>query len=83
MDLVEEKNPNVVKLYEKYHSKGLEIIGVSLDGTPTQKQPKEDWIKAIKDDGLTWHQVSNLKYFKDPIARKYNIRSISCYFNTG
>ena len=71
-----KENPNVVKLYEKYHSKGLEIIGVSLDGTPTQKQPKEAWIKAINDDGLTWPQVSNLKYFKDPIARQYNIRSI-------
>jgi peroxiredoxin len=70
------ENPNVVKVYEKYHSKGLEIIGVSLDGSGRQKDPKDAWIKAIEQDNLTWHQVSNLSYFNDPVARAYNIKSI-------
>lgn len=70
------ENPNVVKVYEKYHSKGLEIIGVSLDGSGRQQNPKEDWIKAIEKDQLTWHQVSNLSYFNDPVAKAYNITSI-------
>lgn len=74
------ENPNVVKVYEKYKDKGLEIIGVSLDGNRRQKDPKAAWKKAIKDDNLTWHQVSNLKYFNDPIARSYNIRSIPATF---
>ena len=74
------ENPNLVKLYNKYHAKGLEIVGVSLDGAPNQKIPKDDWTKAIETDGLTWHQVSNLKYFKDPIAKQYNIRSIPATF---
>lgn len=66
------ENPNVVKLYEKYHDKGLEIIGVSLD----KAEHKDRWIKAIEDDGLTWPQISNLKSWNEPIARLYNIRSI-------
>ena len=69
------ENPNIVKVYEKYHDKGLEIIGVGLDGRRGQQNPKEAWIKAINDDKLTWHQVSNLRYF-DEIAKLYNVRSI-------
>jgi peroxiredoxin len=66
------ENPNVVKVYDKYHDKGLEIISVSLD-KPGQK---EKWLKAIEDDKLTWHHVSNLQYFQDPVAQQYNIQSI-------
>ncbi|WP_028873574.1 TlpA disulfide reductase family protein [Psychroserpens burtonensis] len=74
------ENPNVVKVYNKYHSKGLEIIGVSLDGSSRQKDPKDAWIKAIEQDQLTWNQVSNLSYFNDPVARAYNIKSIPATF---
>ena len=66
----------MVKVYEKYHDKGLEIIGVSLDGTPNQKDPKAAWMDAIEKDNLTWHQVSNLSYFNDPIAKLYSIQAI-------
>ena len=75
-----KENPNVVKVYEKYHDKGLEIIGVSLDGNPRQKDAKQEWLNAIEKDGLTWHQVSNLNYFNDPVAKQYNIRSIPATF---
>nr|WP_321234140.1 TlpA disulfide reductase family protein [uncultured Psychroserpens sp.] len=74
------ENPNVVKVYNKYHDKGLEIIGVSLDGTKRQKDPKDAWTKAIAQDKLTWNHVSNLNYFDDPVARAYNIRSIPATF---
>lgn len=67
-----KENPNVVKIYQKYHDKGLEIINVSLD----RPGHKDRWIKAIKDDNLTWHHVSNLNYFNDPIAKLYNINAI-------
>ena len=73
------ENPNVVKIYEQYHAKGLEIIGVGLDGRRGQNNPKEAWVKAIEDDNLTWHQVSNLKYF-DEIAKTYNVKSIPSMF---
>ncbi len=68
------ENPNVLKVYNKYHSKGLNIVGVSLD------RKAEDWNKAIADDGLTWNQVSNLAYFNDPIARLYNVEAIPAAF---
>lgn len=71
------ENPYVVKIYEKYHDKGLNIIGVSLD----KPDAKDAWLKAIKDDKLGWHHVSNLKYWDDPIARElYHVESIPQVF---
>jgi peroxiredoxin len=67
------ENPNVVKIYNKYHEKGLNILGVSLD------RRAEDWIKAIEEDGLTWNHVSNVQYF-DEIAELYNVNAIPATF---
>ena len=67
------ENPNVVQVYNKYHDKGLNIIGVSLD------RRAEDWTKAIEDDGLVWNHVSNVQYF-DEIAELYNVRAIPATF---
>ncbi|MED5269514.1 MAG: TlpA disulfide reductase family protein [Bacteroidota bacterium] len=64
------ENPNLVKLYKKYSSSGLQIVGVSLDRT------KEQWEKAVSDDNLPWIHVSNLNFWNDPIARQYSIRAI-------
>ena len=64
------ENPNLVRLYKKYNSSGLQIIGVSLDRT------KEQWEKAISDDNLPWIHVSNLDFWNDPVARMYSIRAI-------
>ncbi len=67
------ENPYVVEIYKKYHDKGLNIIGVSLD----KPGNKDAWLKAIKDDGLIWYHVSNLKFWQDPIARElYHVESI-------
>lgn len=68
------ENPNVVRVYKKYHDKGLNIIGVSLD------RKAEDWKKAIEDDGLTWNHVSNIAYFDDEIAKLYNVNAIPAAF---
>ena len=70
------ENPNLVKLYEKYHSKGLEIISVSLE----RGNQKAFWIEAIKKDQLNWHNVSNLKFWQDPIAQTYGVKSIPATF---
>ena len=68
------ENPNIVKVYNKYHDKGLNIIGVSLDRTA------EAWTKAIEDDGLAWNHISNIAYFDDAIARLYNVNAIPAAF---
>ena len=70
------ENPNVVKVYNKYHDKGLNIISVSLD-KDTQKQR---WIDAIAQDKMDWYHVSNLKFWSDPIAKQYGVRSIPATF---
>lgn len=75
-----KENPNVVKIYEKYKEKGLEIIGVSLDGAPNQKDAKAAWLDAIEKDNLTWPQISNLAFFNDPIAQQYQIQAIPATF---
>ncbi len=69
-----QENPTVVAAYKKYHKKGLNIVGVSLD------KNAEDWKKAIQDDGLIWNQVSHVKYFQDPVARLYNVDAIPAAF---
>lgn len=71
-----EENPNIVRVYEKYHDKGFNILGVSLD-RPGQR---DKWLQAIEDDNLTWNQVSNLMFWQDPVAQKYNIRAIPAAF---
>ncbi len=70
------ENPNVVKVYNQYHSKGLNIISVSLD----KATQKDKWIQAIKDDNMDWYHVSNLKFWQDPIAQQYSVRSIPATF---
>lgn len=70
------ENPNVVKVYNKYHDKGLNIISISLD----KAEQKDKWLQAIKDDKMDWYHVSNLQYWQDPIARQYNVRSIPATF---
>jgi peroxiredoxin len=64
------ENPNVVKVYNKYHDKGFDILGVSLDDN------RENWLKAIEDDGLTWNHVSDLAGWKNAVAAQYAVRSI-------
>ncbi len=71
------ENPNLVKTYNKYKDQGLNIISVSLD-KPGQK---ERWIQAIQDDNLEqWSHVSNLKFWDEPVARQYRVRSIPATF---
>lgn len=71
------ENPNIVKVYNKYHDKGFNIIQVSLD-RPGQK---DKWVQAIEDDNLgEWNHVSNLMFWQDPIAAKYGVRAIPAAF---
>jgi thiol-disulfide isomerase/thioredoxin len=63
-------NPNVVTTYKKFKDKNFTILSVSLD------KAKDPWIKAIKDDGLTWTHVSDLKYWYNEVAVKYHVQAI-------
>jgi peroxiredoxin len=63
-------NPEVVRMYNRFNSKGFEILGVSLD------RDKDAWIKAIAKDSLRWNQVSDLKYWQSEAAQNYGVKSI-------
>ncbi len=64
------KNPNLLALYKKYKNKGFDIIGVSFD------TKKDAWEKAIKEDKLSWTQVSDIKGWENLAGRLYGIRKI-------
>jgi peroxiredoxin len=65
-----EENPNVLKAYRKFHSKGFTVLGVSLDNK------KENWLEAVRKDGLPWTQVSDLQGWKNAAAVLYGVEGI-------
>ncbi|MDF2450325.1 MAG: hypothetical protein K0R26_2829 [Bacteroidota bacterium] len=62
--------PNVKRAYEKYKNKGFEILGVSLD------KDRNAWLEAISKEGLTWPQVSDLKFWQSEACQIYAVQSI-------
>lgn len=67
-----QENPNVVKVFNQYKDKNFTVLGVSLD----RQNGKSAWLKAIEEDKLTWTHVSDLKFWQNEAAMKYNIKSI-------
>lgn len=72
-----KENPNVVAAYKKYHDKGFEIVGVSLDNK------KDAWLTAIHKDDLTWTHVSDLKGWQNEVALEYAVKSVPTSFLVG
>jgi peroxiredoxin len=68
------ENPNVVKAYQQFNSKGFEVYGVSLD------RERDAWLKAIEKDQLTWTNVSDLKFWQSEAALDYNVKAIPMNF---
>ena len=62
--------PNVLEAYNKYHAKGFEVIGISLD------EKKEAWVKAIGQIKMPWMQLSDLKGFNCAAAIAYKVDAI-------
>ncbi len=62
--------PNVIACYEKYQSKGFQIVGVSFD------QKKDAWVKAVQTMGMKWPQMSDLKGWKCAAADAYGVSAI-------
>lgn len=64
------ENPNVVAAFNKYKDRNFTVLGISLD------KSKDNWIKAVNDDGLTWTQLSDLKFWSNAVAQQFGIQSI-------
>ncbi len=71
-----KEQPELAILYKKYKDasfskgKGFEIYGVSLDSKRT------NWVDFINKHGLTWIQVSDLKFWSSPVAKLYNLQEL-------
>lgn len=66
------ENPNVVAAYNKYKEKNFTVLGVSLD----QPGKKDNWLNAIKTDGLTWTQLSDLQGWNNAASKLYGVKGI-------
>lgn len=62
--------PSLVAAYKQYKNKGFDIVGISLDSKP------EAWEKGVKDLGITWTQLSDLKGWQNSGAALYGVNSI-------
>ena len=67
-----EENPVVAKVYNEYKGRNFDILGVSLD----HEKSREKWLKAIKDDQLTWTQVSDLRGWENEVATRYHVQGV-------
>ncbi len=65
-----QENPNLVRTYEEFNSKGFEVFAVSLD------EDKYSWLKAIEKDSLNWEHVSDLKGQGNEASLIYGISGI-------
>lgn len=70
------ENPNLLKAYNKFKSKNFTILGVSLDDADGRRA----WLHAVKQDGLPWTQVSELKGFQAKSAVLYGVSAIPTNF---
>ena len=68
------ETPNVRRIYEKYKGDGLEIISVSLD------TKKDAWVNAMEKDQMNWLHTSDLKGWKNEVAKLYGVSSIPAIF---
>jgi peroxiredoxin len=68
------ENPNVLKAYNHYKDKGLNIIAVSLD------EDQGKWREAVAQDNMPWTQVSDLKGWRNQAAREYGVEGIPTNF---
>lgn len=64
--------PNVTKAYEQFHSRGFEILGISLD----QENKLDVLNKFCGDHSMPWRQVYDGKYWDARIAKMYGIQAI-------
>jgi peroxiredoxin len=64
--------PGLVSAYEKFHSKGFEVLGISLDG-----MGQSDKLRAsLEKNGMTWPQVHDGKVWKADVAQLYGVTGI-------
>lgn len=69
--------PDVIAAFKKYHDKGFEVVGISLD------KEKEPLLKFTKDKEMTWPQYYDGKFWQNDFARRFGIDSIPAMWLVG
>jgi len=64
--------PGLVKAYHEYHPEGIEILGISLDQANSAEKVKT----VTAEQGMTWPQVYDGRFWHAEIAVKYGVNSI-------
>ncbi|WP_368243110.1 peroxiredoxin family protein [Butyricimonas sp. RTP31003st1_G1_RTP31003_210430] len=66
-----EKNKELNKHYSQLKERGLEIISISLDDN------KQQWLNAVREDGIYWKQLIDLEGFKKSRVRQvYKVKQV-------
>ena len=69
--------PDMKRVYEKYKTKGVEFVGISLDSVRT------DLEKYLKDQAISWINAYSGKGDKDPTYLQYEIEGIPSVWVVG
>ena len=72
-----EELPALKKMYGRYHAKGLEIAGISLD------TDRKAWITAIKENNMPWNNLSDLKGRSGKVTQLLQVDAIPARFLIG
>ena len=67
-----EETPSVVKMYQRLHAQGLEIVGISLNTEAQRKQLSA----YLKTNALPWPLVCDGKGFSSSLAKAYEVNAI-------
>ena len=66
--------PNILKMYQAYHDKGFEVLGISLDNSPEEAEG------YIKQSNIPWPTLFSSKAsergWRHPMAVRYGITGI-------
>lgn len=65
-----KENPFLVQLYNRFHPKGFEMLGISIDVS------RQSWLQAVQVDGLPWTHVSDGKGAEGPVPDAYGVKSV-------
>jgi thiol-disulfide isomerase/thioredoxin len=84
--------PNVVANYNKYHDKGFEVVGITLENpgaTPKDtpevtaaklEKAKQKMLEFTAKNGMPWPQYFDGKWWKNDYAQKFGIEMIPAMF---
>jgi len=69
--------PHIKDVYEKYHDKGLEIVGISLD------EDRSRLSRFVQEQQMNWIHTFSGKAWQDPTARAHGINAIPAVWVVG